>query len=172
MSKARPKVQTMDRQTLPKEKYDALEEYIDGLETKEDSLIQVLHKAQEIFGYLPREVQLFIARKLDASGAEVSGVVSFYSYFTTKPKGKHTINVCMGTACFVKGADKLFHKLQEKLGIKTGETTKDQLFTLKDVRCIGACGLAPVLMIDDKVFGRVQESELDGILDQYRTREV
>lgn len=153
---------------LPQEKFDELDAFIGSMETTKGALIEILHKAQSIFGYLPRDVQLFVARKLGIPGAEVFGVVSFYSYFTTKPRGKHTISVCMGTACFVKGSDKIIESLKEKLGIESNEITEDGLFTLKDVRCIGACGLAPVMMIDDKVYGRVKEEELDDILNTYR----
>jgi len=150
------------------EKFQELDEFINTLETTKGTLIEVLHKAQNVFGYLPRDVQLYIARKLGISGAEVFGVVSFYSYFTTEPRGKHTISVCLGTACFVKGSDKIIERLKEKLGIESNEITEDGLFTLKDVRCIGACGLAPIMMIDDKVYGRVTEAELDEIINSYR----
>lgn len=153
---------------FPKEKYDELEKFIDGMETTRGELIAILHKAQNIFGYIPRDVQLFVARKLGIPGAEVFGVVSFYSYFTTKPRGKHTISCCMGTACYVRGADKIIERLKEKLGIESNEITEDGLFTLKDVRCIGACGLAPVVMVDDKVYGRVKVEDIDDILNQYR----
>ena len=157
---------------LPKESFDELDMFINSMETTKGALIQILHKAQNIFGYLPRDVQLFIARKLGIPGAEVFGVVSFYSYFTTKPRGKHTISVCMGTACFVRGSDKIIERLKEILGIEANENTQDGLFSLKDVRCIGACGLAPVMMIDDKVYGRVKEEELEDILNSYRSKEV
>ncbi|WP_425446362.1 NAD(P)H-dependent oxidoreductase subunit E [Dethiothermospora halolimnae] len=153
---------------LPKEKFDELNKFIDSMETTKGALIAILHKAQNIFGYLPRDVQLYVARKLGIPGAEVFGVVSFYSYFTTKPRGKHTISVCMGTACFVKGADKITERLKEKLNIEANEITEDGLFTLRDVRCVGACGLAPVVMVDDKVYGRVKEEDLDDILNTYR----
>ncbi len=149
------------------EKLKELGEFIDGLETTEGALIEILHRAQIVFGYLPRDVQLYIARKLGIPGAEVYGVVSFYSFFTMKPSGKHTISVCMGTACFVRGADKIIERFKEKLEIGSNETTQDNLFTLKDVRCVGACGLAPVVLIDDKVFGRVEESKIDEILKPY-----
>jgi NADH-quinone oxidoreductase subunit E/NADP-reducing hydrogenase subunit HndA len=155
-----------------KEKYDELELFINNLETTKGALIEILHKAQNIFGYLPRDVQLFVARKLGISGAEVFGVVSFYSYFTTKPKGKHVISVCMGTACFVKGADKIIERLKEKLEIESNEVTKDGLFTLQDVRCLGTCSMAPVLMIDDKIYGRVKEEDLDDILNSYLSEEL
>ncbi|AQS57721.1 NADH-quinone oxidoreductase subunit NuoE [Desulforamulus ferrireducens] len=153
---------------LPQEKFQELESYINSLETTKGALIEILHKAQEIFGYLPRDVQLFVARKLGIPGAEVYGVVSFYSYFTTKPGGKHTISVCMGTACFVRGADKIIERFKERLGIEANETTEDGLFTLKDVRCLGACGLAPVVVVDDKVYGRVKVEDVDDIINTYR----
>ena len=157
-----------DRQQLfSKEKYKELQAFIDRLEQTEGALIHVLHKAQEIFGYLPRDVQLYIARALGLSGAKVYGVVSFYNYFTDKPRGEKLINICTGTACFVKGANPLMEHLEEKLKIKAGGTTEDGKFTLNGVRCVGACGLAPVVMIDDKVYGRVKLEEIDDILSQH-----
>jgi NADH-quinone oxidoreductase subunit E/NADP-reducing hydrogenase subunit HndA len=158
------------KQEFPKEKYDELESFINSLETTEGALIEILHKAQDIFGYLSRDVQLFIARKLGIPGAEVHGVVSFYSYFTTKPSGIHTISICMGTACFVRGADKIAEKFKERLGIESNETTEDGLFTIKDVRCIGACGLAPVVKVDDKVYGKVKVEDVDNIINTYRRK--
>lgn len=171
------KPQTIDvmppaEKELSKEKFEELETFINNLETTKGALIEILHKAQNIFGYLPRDVQLFVARKLGIPGAEVFGVVSFYSYFTTKPRGKHTISVCMGTACFVRGADKIIEAFKEKLGIESNEITEDGLFTLKDVRCIGACGLAPVVLVDDKVYGRVKVEDIDDILNTYRDKEA
>lgn len=157
---------------FPKEMYDELGAFIESLETTRGAVIEILHKAQEIFGYLPRDVQLYIARKLGIPGAEVYGVVSFYSYFSTKPSGKHTISVCMGTACFVRGADKVIGKFKEQLGIESNETTEDGLFTMKDVRCIGACGLAPVVMVDGKVYGRVKVDDVEGIISEYRGKEA
>jgi NADH-quinone oxidoreductase subunit E/NADP-reducing hydrogenase subunit HndA len=154
---------------LPREKFDELGKFIESLETTKGALIEILHKAQSIFGYLPRDVQLYVARKMGIPGAEVYGVVSFYSYFTTKPGGKHTISCCMGTACYVRGSDKIIERFKEKLGIESNEITEDGVFSLKDVRCIGACGLAPVVMVDDKVYGRVKEEDIDGILQTYRS---
>lgn len=116
---------------LPKEHFEALQDYISGVEDKKGSLIRVLHKAQELFGYLPNEVQLFVARQLEIPAAKVFGVVSFYSYFSTEPVGKHKISVCMGTACFVRGAEKILDEFKKELFIETGETTKDGMFTLK-----------------------------------------
>jgi NADH-quinone oxidoreductase subunit E/NADP-reducing hydrogenase subunit HndA len=135
-------------------------------------LIHVLHKAQSIFTYLPLEVQLFIARQLDLPAAEVFGVVSFYSYFTTKPVGRHTISVCLGTACFVRGAEEVFKAFMDELGIKPGEITPDGLFSIKDVRCIGACGLAPVVTVGEKVYGHVGPGDVKAILDEYRADQV
>ncbi len=168
MSKAKARARTISVPDLPKETYDQLEAYIVTLEDPKGSLIHVLHKAQNLFGYLPMEVQLFVARKLGISGAEVFGVVSFYSYFTTVPQGKHIINVCLGTACFVKGSTKIIDKFKEQLGVGTGETTADKIFTLKDVRCLGACGLAPIMLIDEKVYGHVKEEDVVDILNSYR----
>lgn len=156
---------------LPQEHYDELEKYISELDQKKGSLIHVLHKAQDIFGFLPMEVQLFVARKLGIAGSEVFGVVSFYSYFTTTPVGEHVVSVCMGTACFVRDADKVYDKLKEKLGVEGGETTKDNMFTVKDVRCIGACGLAPIITIGEKVYGHVGPQDVDDIIDSYYKEE-
>ncbi len=157
---------------FPMEKFDELDSFIEGLETTHGALIEILHTAQKIFGYLHRDVMLYIARKLGIPGAEVFGVVSFYSYFTTKPHGKHNISICMGTACFVRGSKAILDKFKELLNVGANETTEDGLFTIKDVRCIGACGLAPVVLVDDKVFGRVTEKDLEGIIETYRSKEA
>ena len=115
-------------------------------------------------GQIPKEVQLYVSRKLRLSAAKVNGVVTFYSYFTEEPKGEHVISVCMGTACFVRGSSDILTALQEKLGIVSGETTKDGKFTIDGLRCVGACGLAPVVLADGKVHGRVEVDDLDNIL--------
>lgn len=149
--------------------YQQLDNYIDSLRYKKENLIGVLHRAQEIFGFLPNKLQLHIAQKLDIPAAKVYGVVSFYSFFTMKPHGKHTAHICMGTACFVRGAEKLKDELEKQLGIKTGQTTEDNLFSLDSLRCIGACGLAPVIMIDGKVQSRIHKpAEVKEVLDKYR----
>ena len=134
---------------------------------KRDSLIQILHLAQEIYGYLPLGVQKFISEEMDIPVAEVSGVVTFYSFFATKPRGEHTIRVCMGTACYVRGGKKLIERLQELLGIELGDTTSDKKFSFEIARCIGACGLAPAMMIDEKVYKQVNPNQLESILAQY-----
>lgn len=160
---------SLDLHELPQEKLKDLDEYIDSLEDKKGSLIHVLHRAQNLFGYLPMEVQLYIARKLDVPGAKVFGVVSFYSYFTTEPRGEHTISVCMGTACFVKGGEKVLKKFMSDLKIeKNGGMSSDGKFTVRDVRCIGACGLAPVVMVGEKVYGHVGVDDVKTIIDEYR----
>ncbi|HBW38873.1 NAD(P)H-dependent oxidoreductase subunit E [Desulfosporosinus sp. BICA1-9] len=155
--------------TLIDDHYPRLDDYIDSLPYKKENLIGILHHAQGLFGYLPDKLQWHIAQKLDIPSAKVYGVVSFYSFFTMKPRGKHVINICMGTACFVRGAEKLQAELEKQLGIKTGETTQDNLFSLDSLRCIGACGLAPVMMIDGKVYGRLHDpEEIKRVLDGYR----
>jgi len=146
------------------QKFIELDEFIDGMVDKQGALISVLHKSQELFGYLPQEVQLHVARKLDLPAAKVNGVVTFYSYFSEVPKGEHVISVCLGTACFVRGAEELLHELQDKLKIKAGQTTTDGKFTIDALRCVGACGLAPVIIVDGKVYGRVKKEQIADIL--------
>ncbi len=153
------------------DKLKALDAFIKEQDAQEDALISILHKAQGIFGYLPSELQLYVARKLDMPAAKVYGVVSFYSYFTQEKRGENVISVCLGTACFVKGIEKVMHEFTEQLGIKSGGTTPDGLFSLKDVRCIGACGLAPVVMVNDKVFGHVKPGDVSQIIADYRSME-
>ena len=147
---------------------DELKEFINIEKSKPGALMPVLQKAQEIYGYLPIEVQTMIAAELNMPLSEVYGVATFYSQFSLNPKGKHRISVCLGTACYVKGADKLLEGLETRLGIKCGECTPDGLFSLDSTRCVGACGLAPVMLVDEDVYGRLTVDELDGILDKYR----
>lgn len=138
---------------------------------KEGSLIQVLHMAQSIYGYLPLEVQKVVADGLGIPLAEVSGVVSFYSFFSTQRRGKHTIRVCLGTACYVRGGKRIVERLNEILGVKVGDTTEDGMFTFEVARCIGACGLAPAMSIDDTVYKRVNPDNLEHILAHYTQEE-
>lgn len=145
-----------------------LETFINTLDTKKGSLISVLHKAQGIFGYLPREVQEFVADQLNESLANVYGVVSFYSYFTMVPKGEHPVAVCMGTACYVRGADKVLDEFQKQLGIKSGETSLDGKFSIDALRCVGACGIAPVVLVGEKVYKKVEPKEVKGIIEEYK----
>ena len=149
-------------------RYDQLLEVIKKNESVPGSLIQTMHEAQEIFGYLPIEVQKFIAEHTGKPLAEVYGVATFYAQFTMQPKGKYQISVCLGTACYVKGSDLLLQELQKELDVKVGDCTKDGMFSLDACRCIGACGLAPVFTINDDVYGRQTPAEIPGILAKYR----
>jgi NADH:ubiquinone oxidoreductase subunit E len=148
-------------------KYGEIANVIDLYKDREGSLIQILHLAQEIYGYLPLDLQRFIADSLDKPLSEVSGVITFYSFFSTKPRGKHTIRICLGTACYVRGGKKLVEPLQELLKVDIGDTTENGLFTLEIARCIGACGLAPAMMIDDVVYKQVNVNKLKSILAKY-----
>ncbi len=153
---------------LKNEQFNELEQFIDSMSSTKGELIRVLHKAQEIFGYLPKEVQKFVAKKLHVSTAKVFGVVSFYSFFTMTPRGEHNIAICLGTACYVRGAEKVLDAFKRELNINTGETTKDGKFSITGVRCVGACGLAPVVMVGEKVYGRVTPDMVKDILEEYK----
>lgn len=150
-----------------KQKYGEIANIIDLYKDREGSLIQILHLSQQIYGYLPLELQKFIATSLNKPLSEVSGVITFYSFFSAKPRGEHTIRVCLGTACYVRGGKKLVERLQSLLGIDIGETTTDGKFTFEVARCIGACGLAPAMMIDDVVYKQVNVNKLESILSKY-----
>lgn len=151
-----------------KEKFEALQKVIDEYKGKEGPLMPILHHAQEIFGCLSLEVQKYIAEQLDIPITDIYGVATFYSQFTLKPKGKYTIGVCLGTACYVKGAQAVLDELAKNLGIEVGDTTEDGKFTLDATRCLGACGLAPVIMINDDVYGRLVPEDVKGILEKYK----
>ncbi|MCL1819110.1 MAG: NAD(P)H-dependent oxidoreductase subunit E [Oscillospiraceae bacterium] len=142
---------------------EVIEKHKDG----KGSTMIILQEAQGIYGYLPEEVQLIIAESMDMSLSEVYGVVSFYSQFSLNPKGEHVVAVCMGTACYVKGAGDILERIEKKLNCKAGEVTPDGKFSVDAVRCIGACGLAPVITIGDNVHGRLEADQVDGILEQY-----
>lgn len=133
-------------------------------------LINVLHKTQTLIGYLPAEVQEIIANELNMSVAKVFGVVTFYSFFTMIPKGKHPISICMGTACYVRGAEKVLDEFKRVLKVKVGETTPDGKFSLSCLRCVGACGLAPVVTIGEKVYGRVAPDGVKDIIKEYENQ--
>lgn len=152
-------------------RFRELDGYIKGVfkpEHPQSALISIMHFAQEQSGYLSKEAMDHISDMTDIPTAEIYGVATFYSYFKLQPQGKHHISVCMGTACYIRGAASVLEKVQDELNVEPGETTEDMLFTLDQTRCIGACGLAPVVMIDDKVFGRVEPHQVKGILDEYR----
>ncbi len=150
------------------DQFKELDEFIDALPSKKGELIRVLHHAQNIYGYLPQELQIHIAKKMEVPTSKVFGVVSFYSFFTMEPKGEFDIAICLGTACYVRGADKVLQEFKKELGIEVGGTTPDGKFSLTALRCVGACGLAPVVLVNQKVYGRVTEAEVKGIIDEYR----
>lgn len=131
-------------------------------------LINVLHKTQEHFGYLPAEIQEMIASELNMSVAKVYGVVTFYSFFTMVPRGQYPISICTGTACYVRGAEKVLDEFRKQLGIEIGQITQDGKFSLSCLRCVGACGLAPVVMIGEKTFGRVAPEKVSEILSEFK----
>ena len=150
------------------EKKQMLLEVIEEYKSVPGALMIVLQKAQLIFGYLPLEVQKIVSEGLDIPVAEVYGVVTFYSFFTLEPKGEFVISVCMGTACYVKGSNLILEKIEKILGVKAGECTPDRKFSIDACRCIGACGLAPVITINEDVYGRLEVEEISGILAKYK----
>lgn len=147
---------------------EKLQEIIGKYRDTKGALIPVLHEAQDLYGYLPLNVQKEISEGLNIPLTEIYGVVTFYTQFSLKPKGRFKIQVCMGTACYVKGSSQILDKLKEKLGIHVGDCTADGKFSLDSCRCIGACGLAPAIMINDDVYGRLNPDEIEGILDKYK----
>jgi NADP-reducing hydrogenase subunit HndA len=150
-----------------KEQEEQLLTVISEMRDEKGSLMPIMQKAQDIYGYLPYEVQKIISDTMNVPMEKIYGVATFYSQFNLYPKGEYKISVCLGTACYVKGSGEIYDKLIEKLGIQGGECTMDGKFSLDACRCIGACGLAPVMMINDDVYGRLTPDELDGILAKY-----
>ena len=151
-----------------KEQESELLKVIEKYKGTEGALIPTLHEAQEIYGYLPVEVQQIISDGLGISMAEIYGVVTFYTQFTTNPKGRYKIAVCLGTACYVKGSGDILEKIMEKLGIGVGECSEDGKYSLDATRCIGACGLAPVFTVNEEVYGRLGVGDVEGIIAKYR----
>lgn len=145
-----------------------LQEIIEKYKDTRGALIPVLHEAQEVYGYLPIEVQKKISEGLNVPLSEIYGVVTFYTQFSLNPKGKYKVSVCMGTACYVKGSGQILDKLKEKLGLEVGECSEDGMFSLEACRCIGACGLAPVITVNDDVYGRLVPDDIEGILKKYQ----
>lgn len=157
----------MNKIELTKCQKDKIAEICAEFNNSSGELINILHKSQGYFGYLPEEVQREIAKNLKIPVSRIYGIVTFYSFFTMKPKGKHAISVCLGTACYVRGSEDILDEIKKQLHINVGETTADGRFSLDCLRCIGACGLSPVILIDDKVYGRLKPSMIRGILAQY-----
>ncbi len=151
-----------------KEQEEKLMAVIEAHKDQEGAVIPVLHEAQDIYGYLPIEVQEMISEGLNVPLAEIYGIVTFYTQFTINPKGKYKIGVCLGTACYVKGSGDILEKVKELLGIDVGECTPDGLFSIDATRCIGACGLAPVMTVNDDVYGRLIPDDVEEILNKYK----
>ncbi|MEN8906528.1 MAG: NAD(P)H-dependent oxidoreductase subunit E [Clostridiales bacterium] len=152
------------------EREQKLLKVIEVHKNKKGALIPVLHEAQEIYGYLPLSVQKKVSEGLDVSLSEIYGVVTFYTQFSLHQKGRFKIQVCIGTACYVKGASLVLDKFKEKLGIDVGESTEDSKFSLEACRCIGACGLAPVAMINDDVYGNIKPEQVEEIIKSYKDK--
>ena len=150
----------------------ALKAVIEQSRSTPGCLMHILQEAQGIYGFLPIGVQKTIAEGLGISLSEVYGVVTFYSQFSLKPKGKHRISMCLGTACYVKGADKVLEAIEKEIGIKCGECTEDGLFSIDSCRCVGACGLAPVMMVGEEVYGRLTPEKVKTILEEYKKEEA
>ncbi|MFO7669459.1 MAG: NAD(P)H-dependent oxidoreductase subunit E [Bacteroidales bacterium] len=152
---------------LKKEQVEKIHAICDSFGNQKGELINVLHKTQGTFGYLPAEVQEVIAEKMEIPAAKVYGVVTFYSFFTMIPKGKHPISICTGTACYVRGAETVLNEFKKQLKIEVGETDANGLFSLSCLRCVGACGLAPVVQVGGKTYGRVAPDDVKEIISEY-----
>ena len=149
-----------------------MEEILNKHPKQKDSLIAILNEVQEKYGYIPKQTQIEISKYLEMPMAEIYGVITFYSRFTTSPKGKYNIAVCLGTACFVKGSQSILDRLKERLKISGGETTPNGKFSIDEVRCVGACGLAPVFMVNDEVYGNATVKMIDEVLDKLEKEEI
>lgn len=162
----------MEKNTIPfngtKEQEEQLKAVIERHKGEDGATIPVLHEAQQIYGYLPIEVQKMISEGLNVPLAEIYGIVTFYAQFSLNPKGKYQIGVCLGTACYVKGSGDILEKCKSILGIEVGECTPDGLFSIDATRCIGACGLAPVMTVNDDVYGRITADDVADILKKYQ----
>ena len=161
----------MSEMKLSCEAVRQVEEVCEKFHNDPGELIAILHECQDRLGYLPEPVQRIIAGKLCIPASKVYGVVTFYSFFTMSPKGKHPVSVCLGTACYVRGADKLLEEFKRVLGIDVGQTTPDGKFSLDCLRCVGACGLAPVATIGEKVYGRLNPADIKKIVSEFENRE-
>ena len=164
----------MDKKIIIKMKPEVREKVIqicDNFGNNPGELINVLHQTQDFLGYLPAEVQELIAERLHMPTAKVYGVVSFYAFFTMTPKGKYPVSVCMGTACYVRGGEKILDAFKKELGVEVGQTDANGLFSLTSLRCVGACGLAPVFLVDGKVYGRLAPANVKNIVQEYRDKE-
>ncbi len=156
---------------VKEEKMEDLNKFMDECLTKEHPesyLIAIMHRAQGIWGYLDRNVMNEVSIKMNIPSSHIWGVATFYHYFNLRPKGKHIISVCTGTACYIKGADKIMKAITDELGIEKGETTEDKMFSICETRCLGACGIAPLIMIDDKIYGRLNPAKAIELVNSFK----
>lgn len=153
---------------LPEDTFSKIDEIMDQRGRDRDSLIEILHGVQEHLGYLPRPVQEYVADQLQVPVGTVEGVITFYSFFTTVPRGRHTVKVCQGTACYVRGGKRVLEAVAKHCGCDVGETSSDMRFSLDVVRCVGACGLSPVMTVGDDIYERVKPTKVAEILDKYQ----
>lgn len=152
-------------------KDERIEKILSKYDKNKSNLIQILNEVQETYGYIPENVQLEVSKYLGIEMAEIYGVITFYARFTLKPKGKYNVAVCLGTACFVKGSERILERVKQKLGIDVGQTTPDGKFSIEATRCIGACGLAPVFTVNDEVYGKATPELVDKVLEEYMNKE-
>ncbi|MEC9488042.1 MAG: NAD(P)H-dependent oxidoreductase subunit E [Halanaerobium sp.] len=157
---------------VKEEDYSRISQIIEKHAGKKGALMLILKEVQDLIGFLPREVQSFIARKMNLPLGEIYSTITFYAFFNLKPKGKYQITLCKGTACYVKGSKIIQEKLEEVLGIKPGDTTDDGLFSLELVRCLGACGLGPVMTVNDETFARLKPDRIPAIIEKFREQEL
>ena len=146
---------------------EKLEKIAKKYKNVEGGIISALHEVQDTYGYISSTAQKYLSKELNVPMSEIYGIITFYSRFSLVPKGKYNIQVCMGTACYVKGSEKVLNRFKEKLGIKEGETTSDGKFSIESVRCIGACGLAPAIVINEEVDGKMDEKKVDELIEKY-----
>ena len=146
---------------------EKLEKIAKKYKNVEGGIISALHEVQDTYGYISSTAQKYLSKELNVPMSEIYGIITFYSRFSLVPKGKYNIQVCMGTACYVKGSEKVLNRFKEKLGIKEGETISDGKFSIESVRCIGACGLAPAIVINEEVYGKMDEKKVDELIEKY-----
>lgn len=157
----------MEEKCVIKRLREETKEIVDKYPKERNQLIAILNEIQEKYGYIPKQSQITISEELSIPMAEIYGVITFYSRFTLAPKGKYNISICLGTACYVKGSQKILDRAKERLKIEAGEVTEDGKFSIDDVRCVGACGLAPVFMVNDEVYGNATVKQFDEVIDRY-----
>lgn len=145
-----------------------LDEFIDSIKNTDYKLIEVLHYAQSLLGYIPKEVQLYISKKLNVEPYKIYDIINFYSYFNTSPLGEYKISVCLGKACIAKGSDKILEEFEKELGIKVGQSTKNLKFSLEGLRCLGSCRIAPVVSVNGKIHGKVTPKDVKNIINYYK----